>query len=554
VSARSTRWARTAAASIIALAGFALAPPPVLAADAPPAPPAAPAPDQRAAHPNIVLVILDDIGLDTASNMYPGLISGLVRQYGPSGLNDPNYRQIEGRPASTPILDGFAAQGMAFREAWAQPFCSPTRASILTGLYAGKTGVRDYTNYLTQNSHSLAQDLKASGYSTAIFGKWHMAGLTVFPGMKPKEGGFDLFQGNLNGAIGDYWDYDYQVQDAASPPDKWRDEAAPINALPGVAPTTYAPVTKVADAIHWMTEQQRTGKPWFVWLAFNLSHITPGNAHPPTIVPNADMLDKASRDEIEACGGQFGSTNIGHCPGEALNRAMTNSMDTAFGKLLDAIRQIDPNAYVIVLGDNGTPMYGRPGVNFIDNMYIRRVGRGKGTGYESGTRVPLAIRGPGIRPGTSDAMVHVVDLYSTILDIAHAPIPQMVSNREGTGQVAIDSRSLAPILFGGQSAIRDPVHDFIVSETAIPSIKDGIPGPVREHHVSVRNLTYKVLCIRNGTDDRCQFYNLARDPIEEYPLAMPASCPATISTDFSATDEAANFCFLRQAVRSQSGL
>ena len=56
--------------------------------------------DKRPEHPNIVLVILDDVGLDTASNMYPGLIDGLVRQYGPAGLNDPDYRKIEGKPAS----------------------------------------------------------------------------------------------------------------------------------------------------------------------------------------------------------------------------------------------------------------------------------------------------------------------------------------------------------------------------------------------------------------------------------------------------------------------
>ena len=544
MSVRLTARLRTlATASMVAIASLALAPKSeAVAAEAP------------AAHPNIVLVILDDIGLDTASDMYPGLIDGLVKRYGPSGLNDPNYREIKGKPASTPVLDQFASEGVAFREAWAQPFCSPTRASLLTGLYANKTGVRDYTNYLTQNSHSIAQDLKAAGYNSAIFGKWHMAGLNIYPGMKPKQAGFDLFRGNLNGAIDDSWDYDYQVQDDTSPADKWRDEKSPTNSLPGVAPTPYAPVTKVSDAIGWMTAQQKAGKPWFVWLAFNLSHITPGTKHAPTVVPNADMLDKASYDEMKACGGQFGSANIGNCSGEALNRAMTNSMDTAVGKLLAAINKLDPNTYVIILGDNGTPMYGRPGINFIDNMYIKRVGRGKGTGYESGTRVPMAIRGPGIKAGTSDANVHAVDLFSTILDIAHAPIPKMVSNREGTGQVALDSRSLAPILFDGKSEVRDPVHDYIVAETAIPTITNGVPGPAAEHHVSVRNVAYKVLCIQKGASDTCQFYNLAKDPLEEYPLKMPGNCPATVSVNFAATDEAANFCFLRQAVRSQANL
>ena len=56
------------------------------------------------------------------------------------------------------------------------------------------------------------------GYSTALFGKWHLAGVPGGPnpysGMKPKQAGFDLFRGNMHAAIRTYWDYDYQVQDA----------------------------------------------------------------------------------------------------------------------------------------------------------------------------------------------------------------------------------------------------------------------------------------------------------------------------------------------------
>src|SRR5262245_28148100 len=88
--------------------------------------------------PNILLIIADDVGLDVTTDMYPGLISDLVKKYGPEGLNHPNYRAIDGSPASTPNLDRLAKEGMVFANAWAQPFCSPTRASILTGLTAVK--------------------------------------------------------------------------------------------------------------------------------------------------------------------------------------------------------------------------------------------------------------------------------------------------------------------------------------------------------------------------------------------------------------------------------
>ena len=175
---------------------------------------------------------------------------------------------------------------MRFTQAWVNPFCSPTRTSILTGLYAAKTEVLDYTNYLSQNHHSFVRDLKdKGGYSTAVFGKWHMAGLGRYPGMKPKEAGFDLYQGNLNGGIETYWEYDYHVQDAPLAPSQYRTEKAPVRSMPGVAPTTYAPVVKAADAIAWITEQKskNPNKPWFVWLAFNLSHIT-GKQNPNPMV------------------------------------------------------------------------------------------------------------------------------------------------------------------------------------------------------------------------------------------------------------------------------
>src|SRR5512133_3052101 len=58
----------------------------------------------KSQRPNILLIIGDDIGMDATSDMYPGLIDTLVKQYGPSGLNHPNYKMIQGRPASTPTL------------------------------------------------------------------------------------------------------------------------------------------------------------------------------------------------------------------------------------------------------------------------------------------------------------------------------------------------------------------------------------------------------------------------------------------------------------------
>ena len=402
-----------------------------------------------AARPNILLIIGDDIGLDMTTGMYPGLVEGLARQYGPQGRNHPNAQAIQGRPASTPVLDGLGRQGMVFTNTWAQPFCSPTRASILTGLFSAKTRVLSYADPLASTHTSFVKQLKdEAGYSTAVFGKWHMAGLpgrpVDYPGMKPKQAGFDLFKGNMHAAIRTYWEYDYQIQDSATPPDQWRTEPAPKRSLPGIDATTYAPVVKAADAIDWITAQEKAGpdRPWFAWLAFNLAHATAQQKPSAMAVPEASTLDEASRQEIEACGGTFGSANTGKCSGETLARVMTNSMDTIIGKVLKAVDELDPNTYVIFLNDNGTPMYGRPNLDFIDNMYITRNGRGKGTTYESGVRVAMAIRGPDIAPRSSSSeYVHVADLFSTTLALAGLKAPATVANSAGTGREEVDGVS-----------------------------------------------------------------------------------------------------------------
>ncbi|MBN1907487.1 MAG: sulfatase-like hydrolase/transferase [Deltaproteobacteria bacterium] len=507
--------------------------------------------DEKTKRPNILLIIGDDIGIDATTNMYPGLIDNLTRQYGPSGHNHPDYKMINGRPASTPALDSLAKGGIRFTHAWTQPFCSPTRTSLLTGLFSAKTGVLDYNNWLSQNHHSFVKDLKEKGgYSTAIFGKWHIAGLGQYPGMKPKEAGFDLFRGNLHGGLATYFEYDYQIQDDTTPPDQWRTEKAPVRSLPGIAPTTYAPVVKTADTINWITEQEKNNpdKPWFVWFAFNLSHIT-GNQQPnPMVIPNADTIDEPSRREMEACmgpDGKFGSANVGSCSSEALMRAMTNSMDTMIGRVIETVEKLDPNTYIIYLGDNGTWMFGEKR-EFIDNLYITRRNRSKGTAYESGVRVSMAIKGPGIKANIqSDEWIHNVDLFSTILELADLEVPKIVPNKTGDGTVAVDSVSLSPILFKGATGLRDPHMGYLLTETINPVMNN-------LRHVGARNATYKVLCANNPETGNCTFYNLIDDPIEEYPLDKPASCENYKNKKWSPADPEWNFCRLQEVVATES--
>ncbi len=505
--------------------------------------------------PNILLIIADDFGVDVTSGMYPGLIDDLEKKYGPSGHNHPDYKSIRGLPASTPRLDKLAGEGMVFTNVWAHPFCSPTRAAILTGLFGKKTKVLTYADALSQKHNSFVQELKdEGGYSTALFGKWHLAGLPGngngpdYSGMKPKEAGFELFRGNLHAAIKSYWDYDYQIQDSDTPANTWRSEPVPVKSLPGITPTNYAPVVKVADAIEWITknEKENPDKPWFAWVAYNLSHTTIVQQPNAMAVPNKDTLDAKSISEMEACGGKFGSNDAGTCSDESLMRVMTNSMDTITGKLLDAVNSLDPNTYVIFVSDNGTAMYGMPGLNYIDNMYITKKGRGKGTPYQSGALVPMAIKGPNIPAGSkSSEYLHVADIFSTVLSLAGIKVPENVSNSEGNGMVALDSVSLTPILFNDKKSLRDPDKGYVLTES-INLMTKGTP------HAGARNGKYKVVCSGGFEDNNCTFYNLADDPLEEYPVKKPDSCAKYKEGNLTPSDQEWHYCRLMEVIKEDS--
>jgi arylsulfatase A-like enzyme len=382
-----------------------------------------------------------------------------------------------------------------------------------------------------------------------VFGKWHIAGLAPYAGMRPKEAGFDLFKGNLNGGVQTYWDWDYHIQDDTTPANQWKTERPPTRSLPGVAPTTYVEVVKIADTIDWITDQNKKdpNKPWFAWLAFNLSHITGQQQPNPMMVPNIDTLDDKAIAEMKSCGGTFGSAIAGKCTDKQLMRAMTNSLDTLVGMLLKKVKSIDKDTYIIYLGDNGTWMFGQ-GREFIDNMYITRFDRGKGTSYESGARVEFTISGPGIKPGSvSDAPVTGSDLYSTILNMAGLEPTKQVPNKEGNGTVDLDSVSLMPILTKGAKQIRDPNKGYLLAETTNP-VKNNIA------EAAARNERYKVFCVENADLKNCTFYDLVADPLEEYPLPKPANCGDYQAGKLTSSVPTWHFCYLQEVVAKDSFL
>ena len=521
--------------------------------------------------PNILLIIADDVGLDATTNLYPGLIDTLEAQYG-SG--------VRGTPASLPNLtDRLASQGMVFSNTWAQPYCSPARATVITGLFEDKTQVKAPNDPLIYNADpsrrhlTFVKKLQEAGYSNAMIGKWHLAGSctggTNCTGTLPKQAGFDYYRGHNAAFIPGYWS---TANNNNNYPVHWQSTTKAENAFdtilagsvpprslpagsdpvsdPEIASTTYEPVVRAADTIDWINAHPNT--PWFVWLAFNLSHVTMQN--PNMHVPPENMLDSATKTELNTClgaTGQYGANPpvVGSCNGKQLHRAMTNAIDTAIGKVLNVVETLGSDTYVIFIGDNGTPMYGNPMGNQIGNMYLDTTGRGKGSAWESGCRVPLAIRGPGIAAGAQkSAPVHLADLSATILMLAGLTPP--AQNYDSTGAlVESDSKSLTPMLFGSANDTgRDPNTGYLLTETNTTSFGTRFLG--------ARNATYKVLCPYSLSDmNNCDFYNLIADPLEHNtPLTKPGACPVTTCSGHPCTtaDPEWHFCWLWEVLNTYS--
>jgi arylsulfatase A-like enzyme len=207
----------------------------------------------------------------------------------------------------------------------------------------------------------------------------------------------------------------------------------------------------------------------------------------------------------------------------------------------------DPNTYVIYLGDNGTWMFGEKR-EFIDNMYITRRGRSKGTAFESGARVSMAIRGPKIKAGSkSNEPIHGVDLFSTILQLASLEVPKTVPNKTGDAMIPVDGISLTPILFNGAKRLRDPDKGFLLTETVNPVMNN-------QRQAGARNAKYKVICTDKTDTASCAFYNLMEDPLEEYPLAKPDSCANYKNGTWTPADPKWHFCRLQEVLGKESFL
>ena len=385
------------------LAGILLLGPPaaVLAAEAVKAP----------ARPNIIFILADDLGyMDIGAN-------------NPKGFYE------------TPNIDALAARGMRFTQGYAAcPVCSPTRASIMTGKYPGRTGVTDfigaaqpekwsrptqllpapYQGRLALEEITIAEALRDAGYTNFFAGKWHL-GAGQF---SPNAQGFgpDL---PVNGTSMFFYPSD------APPVDRKND------------PKT---TDLIADAAVRFIEGNKE-RPFFAYLPFQAPHNPIG--------ARADLVAKYERKRALAAPddwGTEGASKVRLVQNHAAYAAMLEQMDAAIGRVLGALDRsgLAESTIIVFMSDNGglSTAEGHP----TSNLPLRA---GKGWLYEGGIREPMIIRAPGVtRPGsTCDVPVISTDFYPTLLELAGLPLQP---------KQHLDGVSLVPLLKGGQQA-RGPI-------------------------------------------------------------------------------------------------
>lgn len=310
---------------------------------------------KAAANPNMLLVIADDMGLDASP-----------------------CHTVGDKNVTMPNLASLCDQGMVFDNAYSAPVCSPTRASILTGKHGFRTGVgsaipRSGGHGLSSNEVSIFDRLNETNYSSAVIGKWHVAGSDDDLN-HPATLGVDEYYGIFKGGTPDYF--------------RWRSVHNGKTAIVN----EYTTTALTDKAVEWVSEQTT---PWFLWLAYNAPH-TPFHLPPENLHTN------------DALSGEDSDIRANPHP---YYFAALEALDTEMGRLLDSLdKATRQNTIVMFMGDNGTP--GR----VASDVYRQR--GAKGSIFNGGSNVPLVVQGPGVIAGRSQALINTTDLHATIASIA----------------------------------------------------------------------------------------------------------------------------------------
>ncbi|MEU1048035.1 sulfatase-like hydrolase/transferase [Streptomyces sp. NPDC005897] len=296
----------------------------------------------------------------------------------------------------TPHLDRLAAQGVRFTQAYAgSATCSPTRFSLYTGRYPGRTEgglaepIGNRAQGLDPNHPTLASLLKRAGYATALIGKWHCGWL---PDHSPTKSGWDEFFGNFGGALeyfsklGQLGAYDLYEGDAT-----YKD-------------LRYYTTVLTERAVEYVGRDH--DRPWLL----NLNFTTP---HWPWLTEDDEETGAAIADEVRS-GNVLGA--LLHNDGGSVEkyREMVENLDASVGKVLAALRRAgqEENTVVVFASDNGGERF----------SYQWPLSGGKSELLEGGIRVPTVLRWPARVDGrqVSHEPLYSPDWTATLLELGGA--------------------------------------------------------------------------------------------------------------------------------------
>jgi len=395
----------------------------------------------------------------------------------------------------TPHLDRLADEGLAFRRAYVAgsvhgAVCMPSRAMLNTGRHFEQLPLGMTSTWSVPNEErgiceypTLFETFDAAGYETFATGKWHNGRRSIARGL---DGGDAIFFGGMS-------DHDKVPVHSFDPTGEYP------GADRSIAKTFSSEL--FADAAVGFLEQREPGAdPFLLYVSFTAPHdprMAPepyASAHDPASIPVPPNFlpehpypigDLRIRDEVLAPFPRTEAIVQEHIAGYW---AMVEHLDAQVGRILDQLDAagLAGDTIVVYAGDNGLAV-GQHGLLGKQNLYEHSAG------------VPLILRGPGIEPGSSQALCYVHDLFPTLCDLTGVDAPDTIT-----------ARSLAPIIAGEADAVRD--HVMLSYRT---SANHGDNTSYMRAIVMPRWKYLRTLHERDGvTSDVTRLFDLQTDPWE----------------------------------------